>query len=146
VLANWEQIKKTEKGHASVMDGVAGNLPALLYAAKVQKKAAGVGFDWDDVHGALPKISEELHELAAVLDDPDAARDELGDLLFAVTNVARHAGVDPEAALRAATAKFRRRFQVVENLATERGVDLATAGLPVLDALWDEAKAAERQG
>lgn len=143
VVTNWERIKQAEKGHTSVMEEVPGNLPSLLYATKVQKKAATVGFDWDDVHGALPKIAEELAELSAVLGDPDAARDELGDLLFAVVNVARHAGVDAEAALRAATAKFRQRFQQVEVLAAERGIELSVATLIELDALWDEVKAAE---
>jgi tetrapyrrole methylase family protein/MazG family protein len=143
VLVNWEQIKAAEKGRTSLMEGIGGNLPSLLYAAKVQKKAASVGFDWDDVRGALPKIAEELNELEAVLDDAAAARDELGDLLFAVVNVARHLGVDPEAALRAATAKFRNRFDAVEELAKARAIDLAAAGLPVLDALWDEVKDSE---
>jgi tetrapyrrole methylase family protein/MazG family protein len=114
----------------------------------VQKKAASVGFDWDDVEGAFPKIAEEAAELRAALDAGAAGdahvRDEVGDLLFAVVNVARHLDVDPEAALRAATAKFRARFRTVEHLAVERGLDLRTAGLPALDALWDEAKAAEQ--
>jgi len=143
VLANWEQIKKAEKGRGSVMDGIAGNLPSLLYATKVQKKAASVGFDWDDVHGAFPKIAEEAAELAAALAAGDGAAvdEELGDLLFSVANVARHAGVDAEAALRGATAKFRDRFVLLESLAAERDLDLAAAGLPTLDALWDEIKA-----
>jgi tetrapyrrole methylase family protein / MazG family protein len=144
VLTNWEQIKQAEKGHASVMDGIAGNLPSLAYATKVQRKAASVGFDWPTVEGALPKIDEELRELTAVLGSDDAAaREELGDLLFAVCNVARHAGIDPEAALRAATAKFRTRFTAVEHLAAERGQTLASLDLDGLDALWDAVKAAE---
>jgi tetrapyrrole methylase family protein / MazG family protein len=146
VLTNWEQIKQAEKGHASVMDGLPGNLPSLLYAHKVQKKAASVGFDWDDVHGAFPKIAEETAELAAALHDgappqgADHVREELGDLLFAVVNVARHAGIDAEAALRAATAKFRARFQAVEQLVDERGLALRALSLAELDALWDEVK------
>lgn len=143
VLTNWEQIKAAEKGRTTLMEGIPGTLPALLYATKVQKKAASVGFDWDDVHGALPKIAEELGELEAVLDDAAAARDELGDLLFAVVNVARHLGVDAEAALRAATVKFRTRFDAVEELAKARSIDLAAADLPALDALWDEVKTSE---
>ena len=103
VLVNWEQIKKAEKGRSSIMDGLPGDLPSLLYAHKVQRKAASVGFDWDDVEGALPKVDEELDELreaiaTAVEGDIEA---ELGDLLFAVVNVARHLDVDPETALRA---------------------------------------------
>jgi tetrapyrrole methylase family protein/MazG family protein len=142
VLTNWEAIKRTEKGRTSLFDGIPGGLPSLAYAAKVQRKAASVGFDWDDVSGALPKIAEEAGELAAVAGERgDLAAEELGDLLFAVVNVARHLDVDPEAALRAATAKFRSRFEAVEALATERGAPLESLSLPELDALWEEVKA-----
>lgn len=146
VLANWEEIKRAEKGRTSVFDGVPTALPALSYAHKVQKKAAKTGFDWPDVTGALPKIAEEADELvaAAVAGDGDATADELGDLLFAVVNVARHLRVDPESALRAAAHKFRRRFEAVERLATTRGIDIHTSGLDELDALWDEIKRDER--
>jgi tetrapyrrole methylase family protein/MazG family protein len=141
VVTNWEQIKRSEKGRASIMDGIPGALPSLLYAHKVQRKAASVGFDWDGVAGAYPKVTEELAELrdAAAADQAG----ELGDLLFACVNVARHLGVDPEAALRGATAKFRDRFIGVEVLAAERGVDLVAADLFTLDGLWDEVKAHE---
>jgi len=142
VLVNWEQIKKAEKGRASVMEGVPGDLPALLYAHKIQRKAASVGFDWDDVDGALPKISEELDELQAAIAsavDRDI-EDELGDLLFAVVNVARHLDIDPETALRGASAKFRSRFEQVEAHAGAQGRDLSTMTLTELDALWDQAK------
>ncbi|MDJ0768854.1 MAG: nucleoside triphosphate pyrophosphohydrolase [Ilumatobacter sp.] len=140
VLANWEAIKRAEKGRTSVFDGVAGSLPSLSYAHQVQRKAAKVGFDWPSVDGALPKIAEEAAELADALGDDDESRDELGDLLFAVVNVARHLRVDPEAALRAAADKFRRRFESVELLAAERSIDLHDADLGTLDALWDEIK------
>jgi tetrapyrrole methylase family protein/MazG family protein len=143
VLTNWEQIKQREKGRTSLMDGIAGNLPALAYATKVQRKAASVGFDWDDVHGALPKIAEELAELTAALGDEREQRDELGDLLFSVCNVARHLDIDPEAALRAAAAKFRTRFTTVEQLAATDGVVLADLDLAGLDRYWDRAKYAE---
>ncbi len=145
VLDNWDAIKQTEKRRTSVFEGVPNSLPSLSYADAVQRKAAKVGFDWPDVHGALPKIAEETAELcaAAADDDEDAVRDELGDLLFAVVNVARHLGVEPEAALRAATRKFRGRFEQVEALARERGLDLKSAGLASLDALWDEVKTGE---
>lgn len=160
VLANWEAIKRAEKGRRSIFEGIPGGLPALAYARKVQSKAAKVGFDWPDVDGALPKIAEEVTELRAVLDgtdhdDPDGLRraerltDELGDLLFSVVNVARHLDVDPELALRTAVGRFRTRFEVVERLAEARGIDLHGAGddpaaraahLATLDALWHTAK------
>jgi tetrapyrrole methylase family protein/MazG family protein len=142
VLDNWEAIKRAEKGRTSVFDGVAGSLPSLSYAFQVQNKAARVGFDWPDVAGALPKIAEEAGELLDAIagGDDDATADELGDLLFAVVNVARHLRVDPEAALRAATRKFRARFEQVEALASERGLDLHATDLATLDALWDEVK------
>jgi tetrapyrrole methylase family protein/MazG family protein len=155
VMRNWEQIKKEEKKQASVMDEVARNLPALLYAHKIQRKAASVGFDWEDAGGALAKVGEELAELSVAIRSSPAGspassplgtgpvRDELGDLLFAAVNVARHVKVDPEAALREATAKFRRRFQAVEALAAARGLDLHRMGLARLDVLWEEVKAAE---
>ncbi|HUC14436.1 MAG TPA: MazG nucleotide pyrophosphohydrolase domain-containing protein, partial [Acidimicrobiales bacterium] len=135
----------------STMDDVPRNLPALLYAHKIQSRAATVGFDWESTEGAFPKISEELAELSAAIaagpissgSSAGAVRDELGDVLFAVVNVARHLKVDPEAALREATAKFRRRFQAVEALAIERGLDLSRLDLTALDGLWDEVKAAE---
>lgn len=153
VLANWDEIKRAEKGRTSIFDGIPTALPALAYARKVQSKAAKVGFDWPDVHGALPKIAEEAGELAAELavgaDGVDAGRvaAELGDLLFSVVNVARHLDVDPEVALRAATGSFRRRFEQVEALAAERSIDLHRADLAALDALWDEVKlAAHRRG
>jgi tetrapyrrole methylase family protein/MazG family protein len=150
VLVNWEQIKKEEKGRESIMDGVPGDLPSLLYAHKLQRKAASVGFDWDDVEGALPKVTEELGELrgamALMSDGAGSEREieaELGDLLFAVVNVARHLDVDPEAALRSASAKFRGRFQLVEAIAAARGLDLQVMDLDALDALWDEAKGSQ---
>jgi len=170
VLSNWDAIKRAEKQRTSIFDGIPRSMPALSYAATIGRKASKVGFDWDDVRGAFPKIAEEVAELdheieAALLDTAEMAHgsetseaseasetseasssrvvEELGDLLFAVVNVARHLAVDPELALRAAADKFRARFEQVERLATERGIDLAGAGLPVLDALWDEVKSAE---
>lgn len=137
--ANWEQLKAAEKGYSSVMDGMPENLPSLLYAHKVQRKAASIGFDWQSAAGAWPKIGEELDELRAAMagggDGSAEVNEELGDVLFAVVNVARHLDVDPEAALRAATAKFRRRFAVVEAAAGGEALSL-----DALDRLWDEAK------
>ncbi|HRC47957.1 MAG TPA: nucleoside triphosphate pyrophosphohydrolase [Ilumatobacteraceae bacterium] len=145
VLANWDLIKQQEKGRTSVFEGVPHSLPSLSYADAVQRKAAKVGFDWPDVDGAWPKIEEEAAEVRAAVHAADTAAvgDELGDLLFAVVNVARHLGVEPEAALRAATLKFRRRFEQVEVLARERGLVLQTAGLEALDTLWAEVKTGE---
>ena len=141
VRANWEQIKKAEKGRASVMEGIPGALPALLYARKVQQKARSGGFDWSSAEDVYPKVEEELAEVRA-----DPSDEEVGDLLFSVVNLARHLGVDPESALRAATAKFRDRFAGVETLAAERGLDLAALDLAGLDALWDEVKERTRNG
>jgi tetrapyrrole methylase family protein/MazG family protein len=136
-VPNWEEQKKAEKGRASVMDGVPRNLPSLLYAFKMQSKAASVGFDWKNAAEAWPKIGEELDELRAAIDegplDGPAVNDELGDVLFSVVNVARHLGVDPEASLRAAAAKFRTRFVAMEARA-------AATGAPIDDDLWDEVK------
>ncbi|HEY5664300.1 MAG TPA: nucleoside triphosphate pyrophosphohydrolase [Ilumatobacter sp.] len=142
VLANWDAIKRAEKNRTSAFDGVAGSLPSLAYAHELQRKAARLGFDWPDVSGALPKIAEEAAEIADAvgIGDPSAVSDEFGDLLFAVVNVARHLQVDPESALRAAANKFRRRFEQVEAMAADRGIDLLAADLAALDALWDEAK------
>jgi tetrapyrrole methylase family protein/MazG family protein len=155
VLRNWDAIKRAEKGRGptfegkseGVFDGIPGSFPSLSYAHEVQKKAAKVGFDWPDVDGALAKIVEEAAELseAAATSGPDAIRDELGDLLFAVVNVARHLGVDPESTLRAATQKFRARFEAVEALARAGDLDLATLGIDQLDALWEQVKLEQRR-
>jgi tetrapyrrole methylase family protein/MazG family protein len=149
VVANWDAIKRAEKQRTSVFEGVATSQPSLSYAYAVQRKAAKMGFDWPDVHGAVPKIAEETAEVLAAAAAADAADDpavfdEVGDLLFAVVNVSRHLGVEPEAALRAAVQKFRRRFEHVERLASQRSIELRGSTLAVLDALWDEAKATER--
>ena len=142
VVANWEDIKHDEKGRTSVFDGVARSLPALAYAQQLMRKAAKVGFDWPDVDGPLAKVDEELGELREAIDAGDADRvaEELGDLVIAAVNVARHTDVDAEVAVRAAAGKFRRRFETVESLAIERSIDLRTADLDTLDALWDEVK------
>jgi MazG family protein len=145
VLANWDEIKREEKGRTSVFDGVARSLPALAYVQHLSRKAAKVGFDWPDIDGPLAKVDEELAELRAALASGDAEHiaDELGDLVVAAVNVARHAHVDAELAARAAAGKFRRRFEAVEALAAERGIDLGAADLTALDALWDDVKAVE---
>jgi tetrapyrrole methylase family protein/MazG family protein len=146
VLANWDAIKQEEKQRTSVFDGIPTALPALALAHKVQDKAAKLGFDWPDVRGAFPKIVEETGEVARAVEagDARAIEAEIGDLLFAVVNVARHVGVAPETALRGAIATFRARFEGVEHLARERGIDLRAADPAALTVLWDTVKAQQR--
>jgi tetrapyrrole methylase family protein/MazG family protein len=143
VTNNWEAIKRAEKPErVRVFDGVVRSGPSLLYAQQLQKKAAKLGFDWPDVAGPLDKITEETTELREAMStgDPETIALELGDLLFSVVNVARHLSLDAESALRAAAGKFRNRFEQVETLAAARGIDMETAGLDQLDALWNEVK------
>lgn len=140
----WEQVKAAErsaKGANGALDGVALGLPALQRAEKIQKRAARTGFDWPDPAGPRAKIDEELREIGEA--NTDAERlDELGDLLFATVNWARHLGVDAEAALRQATAKFERRFREMERLSDH----FATLSLDKQEALWQRAKRAEAPG
>ena len=138
----------TEGRPPSVLDGVARGLPALTRAAKLQARAARVGFDWPDAVPVLDKIAEEIDEMRAELRAgaaPERLADELGDLLFACVNLARHAEVDAESAVRGANAKFERRFRRVEALLAERGRRPADSTLDEMDALWDQAKAEERR-
>ena len=144
----WEAHKVAERqaagGAASVLDGVALALPALLRAVKISRRAARIGFDWPDVGGIFEKIAEEIDELRAEIDavaGPERIEDELGDLLYAVAMLARKLEIEPETALRRATAKFERRFRRVEALALERGID---RDLDALEALWTEVKRRER--
>ena len=169
VLKNWEQLKQLEhkkEARHSALDGVPPTLPGLLKAQRTQEKAARVGFDWADAEGPLAKIREELEELKAEvtkvrnagntkyakndagvekIDPPDADRvkAELGDLLFSVTNLARHLGVDSESALELTTAKFARRFRTVEAAAKTAGHSLKELTLAEMDALWEQAKRGE---
>ena len=154
VLRNWEAIKRAERAEAagaavaSALDGVPPALPALLRAERVQHKAAAVGFDFPDADGAWAKVAEETQEVRDLLDAPtgDAAADaaaldaEIGDLLFAVVNVARMRGVVPETALRGTVDRFSRRFRHVEARLAEAGRTPDGATLAEMDALWDEAK------
>jgi MazG family protein len=152
----WEKMKS--KDRKSIADGLPAALPALHRAHRLQDRAAGVGFDWPDVDGPAAKVEEELGEVRSelkespppkpgsppLLDDRHYALEaELGDLLFAVVNLCRKAGVHASVALDKANAKFERRFQQIERMARERGIDIPHAGLDKLDALWDEAKAEE---
>ncbi|MGD8177033.1 nucleoside triphosphate pyrophosphohydrolase [Marinimicrobium sp. ARAG 43.8] len=146
VKQRWETIKQQEreaKGVRGTLDDVPLNLPALTRAAKLQKRAAGVGFDWPAVNGPLDKVREETDELVEAIaeQDHEAITEELGDLLFTVTNVARHLKIDPEAALRSANRKFERRFGAVE---AEAAAPLQELSEETLDALWNRAKASEK--
>jgi MazG family protein len=144
VNRNWEAIKRQEKGGkapASILEGIGKGLPALSKANALQKRAATVGFDWPDLAGPVAKVHEELDEL---LQAPPAEREgELGDLLFAVVNVARVLGIEPELALHQTNAKFLRRFQQMEEMAAQQGLKLSDMTLDQMDRLWDEAKKRE---
>lgn len=143
VLARWEEIKRAEKGtaaEASALDGISEGLPGLMRAEKVQKRAAKVGFDWSELPPVIAKVREELAEVEAAIGDADRVEDEVGDLLFAVVNLARKLKTDGEVALQRATDKFSARFRSVESLARERGLQMEGMSLAELDALWDEVK------
>lgn len=149
---DWERLKRRDRAGTAgggTLDGLPRALPALHGAQRLQERAAGVGFDWPAAAGALSKVREELEEVARHLGDAPAAapalEEELGDLLFAGVNLARKAGFSAEEALERANAKFRRRFEHLEELAADRGLELGSAGLEELDALWDVVKAAERR-
>jgi len=159
VNRQWERIKAAERAAAaaaagaddpdaepgrsrpagSALDGISRSLPALAASQEMQARASALGYDWPSVEGIVGKVREELGELLDA-DGPAAREEELGDLLLVVVNLARHHGVDAEAALRAANDKFRRRFRVVERLAAERGVALRDLSFEQLDELWDMAK------
>ena len=146
VSANWDRLKKQEKGlttHASVLADVSKGLPALMRAAKVQKKAAQSGFEWPDALAALPKVHEEIQEVEAELENGRDPAEELGDLLFAVTNAARMCGLEPEQVLSAATEKFIRRFTVMENMIISDGKALEGLTLSEMDVYWKKAKAVQ---
>ena len=143
---DWEAIKAAEragKEQTRTLDGVALNLPSLLRAVKLQKRAARVGFDWPTTDEVLEKLHEELDELRHA-QDPDHAKEEFGDILFVVANLARHMKIDPEEALRNANAKFTRRFNVVEDKLQSIGKRPEDSSLEEMDAFWDVAKAEER--
>ena len=157
VKSAWERIKAEEKaeraarrlpqatGHKSLLSSVKAGQPALTRAMELQRKASSVGFDWNDPRAVLHKIREEADEIEAALDhgDADELTDETGDLLFALVNLARHVGADPESALRGTNAKFERRFAYIERALEAQGRSLAGASLAEMDALWNEAKGRE---
>lgn len=144
----WEKHKQREKGESrSILDGVVTGLPALTRADKLQRKAASAGFDWPDSRGVFAKVSEELDEVREVMQgviDREALLDECGDLLFAVVNLVRHAGIDPESALRHGNRKFVRRFEKVEASCARSGVAMSATGLDILNRYWEQAKRTER--
>ena len=159
VTRQWERIKAEERdeiaeasaessGEAAArpkgaLDGIGSTLPALAASQEMQERAAALGYDWPDVEGVLEKVAEELAELAAAGSDAER-REEFGDLLLVITNVGRRLGIESEAALRAANAKFRNRFRRVERMVAERGVTMRELDFGTLDAMWDQAKAEER--
>jgi ATP diphosphatase len=154
VKGNWDRIKAQEKAeraarrppeqsaYKSLLSGVKAGQPALKRALGLQQKAATVGFDWNDPRAVLKKIREEADEIEAALDNDDKSEleGETGDLLFAVVNLARHVGADPDMALRASNTKFERRFAYIERALQARGQTLEEATLDEMDALWNEAK------
>jgi ATP diphosphatase len=160
VKSAWDRIKAEEKAERaarrppeaaarpSLLSGVKTGQPALKRAMDLQRKASSVGFDWNDPRAVLHKIREEADEIEAALDsgDADELAAETGDLLFALVNLARHVGADPDSALRGTNAKFERRFGYIEQTLAAQGRSLESASLAEMDALWNEAKDAERRG
>lgn len=148
VLRRWEEGKRKESSDTSILGKRPEGLPALLQAYRIQEKAASVGFDWEHAQGVVEKIREELTEVEREMTAaaPERIAEEIGDLLFAVVNLSRFLRIDPEAHLRIATEKFRRRFDRVAALLRERGRSVEEAGLPELDRLWEAAKREEREG
>jgi ATP diphosphatase len=158
VNLQWDEIKATEKaaraqagrtpapGRDGALSGVSAGLPALARAFKLQQKAGKVGFDWSDPNAVIAKIREETDEIAQEVERgrSDAVAGEVGDMLFAVVNLARHLGVDPDAALRATNLKFERRFAAIEDALAAAGKTPAEATLAEMDALWDQAKEREK--
>jgi ATP diphosphatase len=160
VRGNWDRIKAEEKAeraarrppaesaHTSLLSGIKTGQPALVKAMELQRKAATVGFDWNDPRAVLKKIREETDEIEAALErnDHSELESETGDLLFALVNLARHVGTDPEMALRTSNVKFERRFAYIERALQARGRTLEDASLDEMDALWNEAKKEKRDG
>ncbi len=153
VLNNWDDLKakerkasgKAEKKRESILDEVPVHFPALLEALKVSKKAAKVGFDWENNEQVFDKINEEIRELkeAAETADPKHIEEEIGDLLFAVVNIARRLDIEPETALKRTNKKFRRRFKYIEKEIKATGISLDEADIKLMDDLWNAAKLTE---
>lgn len=149
VLKTWEQVKMSEGDKTSALEGVPRHVPSLLRAQRVQEKAAGVGFDFPAAEGAWEKVEEEIAEVHRLVEqeaDPNTVEEELGDVLFALVNFARFAGVNAENALRRTNDKFIRRFQHIEKRLREQDRTPVDASLEEMDTYWDEAKASESRG
>ena len=147
-IRDWEKIKEQERSKntlSKTLDGIAGNLPALTYATKLQKRAARVGFDWPDISGVTDKISEEIDELNEARNELsfEAQEEEYGDLMFVMVNFARHLRIDPEKALRGANKKFKKRFEQVEKELTLIGKTPNQSDLSEMDNLWNIVKQKE---
>lgn len=146
ILRNWDELKRKEKHQetdTSALESVSKSLPGLIRAEKLQKKAAKVGFDWENAQGALEKVEEELDEVKRAVADDGDPEEELGDLLFAVVNVARHLKVDPERAMEKTCNKFVRRFAEMERQAQQENKALSDLSLTELDTLWNRSKEKE---
>ena len=142
---DWEEMKVRERGEGTrVLHGLAKGLDPLLKAHRIQDRASGVGFDWDDAWGAWEKVAEELEEVGTAMkkENQEEVEEELGDLLFAAVNLTRLAGAHPDTVLDRANRKFQKRFEALEDLARERGISLTDATLEILDGLWEELKKA----
>lgn len=148
--AAWEELKHQERSDkepdtvSSVLDGIARTLPALSLAQKIQHRVARVGFDWPQWQGVVDKINEEIAEVQAAWPDEQARHEEIGDLLFACVNLARHAGCDPESALRGANNKFEKRFRAMEQLAANKNLRLKEQSPDELEALWQHIKSVQQ--
>lgn len=145
VMKNWEQIKRTEKGKEHreyLVDDIPDALPALFRAEKIQRRVARVGFDWQDTGPALDKVEEEFREFREALEsgDHEHATEELGDILFALVNVARHKNICAEEALRGCNKKFSRRFRFIEDACRKAGIEIKKATLEQLDVFWEQSK------
>ncbi|UCG10370.1 MAG: nucleoside triphosphate pyrophosphohydrolase [Dehalococcoidia bacterium] len=144
VLANWEALKKEERGsQASMLDNVPRQMPALSYSQEIQDRVARVGFDWADIDGIIDKLAEEVSELKQA-ESQEKKAGEFGDLLFTLANIARRLGIDLEAVLRQANQRFYRRFSGMEALCRQRGLDFGKLSFDEQNALWEEVKKAEK--
>jgi len=140
VLANWDELKKKERGgDTSILDNVPKQLPALSYSQEIQSRAARAGFDWENIEGIIDKLAEEVREFKQT-DSQEQRALEFGDLLFTLVNLARRLGIDSESALREANRKFYQRFSYMEEVCRQRGVNFAELSFDRQNALWDEAK------